>query len=48
MDLPSTLRELGIDEEYFEEMAAKAGQGLKKAFIPMEKEDVLAIYKAAL
>ena len=48
MDLPSTLRELGIDEEYFDEMAEKAGEGLKKAFIPMEKEDVLAIFKAAL
>ena len=48
MDLPSTLRELGIDEEYFDEMAEKAGAGLKKAFIPMEKEDVLAIFKAAL
>lgn len=48
MDLPSTLRELGIDEEYFDEMAEKAGAGLKKAFVPMEKEDVLAIFKAAL
>ena len=48
MDLPSTLKELGIDEEYFDEMAEKAGAGLKKAFIPMEKEDVLAIFKAAL
>lgn len=48
MDLPTTLRELGIDEEYFDEMAEKAGAGLKKAFIPMEKEDVLAIFKAAL
>lgn len=48
MDLPSTLREMGIDEEYFDVMAEKAGAGLKKAFIPMEKEDVLAIFRAAL
>lgn len=48
MDLPSTLRELGIDEEYFDVMAKKAGAELKKAFIPMGTEDVLAIFKAAL
>lgn len=48
MDLPSTLREMGIGEEYFDVMAEKAGAGLKKAFIPMEKEDVLAIFRAAL
>lgn len=48
MDLPVTLREMGIDEENFDVMAEKAGAGLKKAFIPMGKEDVLAIFKAAL
>lgn len=48
MDLPTNLREVGIGEENFEIMAEKAGAGLKKAFIPMDKEDVLAIYRAAL
>ena len=46
MNLPTTLAEVGIDESKFDVMAERAGAGLKKAFIPMDKEDVLAIYNA--
>ncbi len=48
MDLPTTLTEVGIDETYFDIMAEKAGKGLANAFIPMDKDDVLAIFKASL
>ncbi|MEG7530867.1 MAG: iron-containing alcohol dehydrogenase [Hungatella sp.] len=48
MDLPTTLREVGIDGQNFEKMAKGAGAHLKKAFVPMDAQDVLAIYKKAL
>lgn len=48
MELPVTLRDVGIDGQYFDIMAEKAGAGLKKAFVPMDKTDVLAIFEAAL
>ena len=41
MGLPTTLRELGIGEEYFGIMAKKAGAQLKSAFVPMDEKDVL-------
>lgn len=47
MDLPTTLREVGIDENKFDVMAEKAGAGLKKAFVPMDASDVKAIFEAA-
>lgn len=48
MDLPTTLREVGIDDQKFEIMAKKAGAQLKSAFVPMDEADVLAIFKKAL
>ena len=48
MDLPTQLREVGIDDGKFNVMAEKAGAGLKKAFVPMDASDVMAIYKQAL
>ena len=48
MNLPATLREVGIDESKFDVMAARAGAGLQKAFVPMTAEDVKEIYKKSL
>jgi alcohol dehydrogenase YqhD (iron-dependent ADH family) len=48
MGLPTTLREVGIDESNFDRMAEKAGNSLGKAFVPMKKDDVKAIYQRAL
>lgn len=47
--MPAHLRELGIDEEHFDIMAEKAANGgLAHGFVPLAKEDVLAIYRMAL
>ncbi|MEG1458696.1 MAG: iron-containing alcohol dehydrogenase [Acetivibrio sp.] len=48
MNLPTSLREIGIDDKNFEIMAKKAGAHLDRAFIPMNERDVLNIYKMAL
>ena len=50
LGLPSTLHEVGIGEEHLEEMAEKAATPAlqENAFVPLHKEDVLAIYKACL
>lgn len=47
MELPTTLRELGIGEEHFDIMAKKAGAQLKSAFVPMDEKDVLEIFHKA-
>lgn len=48
--IPMTLTEIGIDEEYFEKMAEDAVKygGLEEAYVPLTKEDVVAIFKACL
>lgn len=47
--MPAHLRELGIDETHFDVMAEKAANGgLAHGFVPLAKEDVLAIYRMAL
>lgn len=49
LGLPSALHEVGIGEEKLELMAERAARhGLEDAFVPLEKDDVLAIFKAAL
>ena len=49
LKLPKNLKEYGIDETHLEIMAQKAAnEGLKHAYKPLEKEDVLAIYKSCL
>lgn len=48
LDIPSTLREVGVTEEHFVTMAEKASKGLENAFYPLTSADVLAIYKASL
>lgn len=48
--IPMTLRELGIDDTHFEEMAEKSVRigGLDKAFVPLQKEDVVKILHKCL
>jgi hypothetical protein len=48
MDIPSTLREVGIGEENLEIMAQKGAKGLQNAFYPLDENDVLQILKASL
>lgn len=49
LEIPTTLREVGIDEEKLEVMANQAVRfGLEYGYKPLSNEDVLNIYKAAL
>lgn len=49
MNIPMTLREVGIeDDRYFEVMAEKSAASLRGAFIDLNKEDIIRIYQAAL
>ena len=48
MHMPATLHEVGItDEEHFDVMAQKAADGSKGSFVPLAKEDIVEIYRAA-
>jgi len=48
LGIPSTLREVGIEEEKLEEMAKQATvRGSLGNFLPLDSKDVLNIYKAA-
>ena len=48
MHMPATLHEVGItDEEHFDVMAQKAADGSKGSFVPLTKEDIVEIYRAA-
>ena len=48
MNLPTTLREVGIDDKKFDVMAERAGKGLQKAFVAMNEKDVKEIYQKSL
>lgn len=49
LGLPKTLSDFDIDEEYFDVMAEKAvANGLENAYVPLDKEAVIHIYKACL
>ena len=48
MRLPSTLSELGIDDEYFDVMAEKAAEGCYGSFVELTKDDIIAIFRASL
>lgn len=48
MGLPKNLRAVGItDDKNFDVMAQKACDGSKGSFVPLSKEDIVEIYKAA-
>lgn len=48
--IPMTLGELNIGEEHFEAMADHANRNdrLAHAFVPLTRDDVVAIYRACL
>ena len=49
MGMPATLREVGItDEKNFEVMAQKAADGCKGSYVPLTKDDIIQIFRAAL
>lgn len=48
MNIPSTLREVKIDEEYFDVMSEKAAKHLKGAYVELSPTQIKAIYQAAL
>lgn len=49
LKLPCTLSQYGIDETHLEVMAQKsADEGLEYAYVPLDKNDVLAIYRSCL
>lgn len=48
LHIPKTLKEVGISEEYFDEMAQKASSRLKGAYRELTKEEVKQIYQRAL
>lgn len=47
MGLPQTLKELGVGEDKLEIMAEKAAAYLGTAYVPLTKDDVLAIFRKA-
>ncbi len=47
MGLPQTLKELGVKEDKLEIMAEKAASYLATAYVPLDKDDVLAIFRKA-
>ena len=48
MRLPSSLSEVGIDDEYFDVMAEKAAAGCYGTFVNLTKDDIVAIFRASL
>lgn len=48
LEIPRTLSEIGVDDKHFEDMAEQAVQGKNGMYVPLEKEDIIKIYKAAL
>jgi len=48
MGLPTTLREVGIDDSRFAEMAQKAASNMGATYVKLTAEDVEAIFRAAL
>lgn len=48
MELPAYLRAVGIDsDEHFEIMAEKAAEGCVGCFVPLTKDDIVEIFRAA-
>ena len=45
---PKTLTEVGIDDKNFERMAEKASAVCGSSFVPLSKDDVMAIFRRSL
>jgi alcohol dehydrogenase YqhD (iron-dependent ADH family) len=48
LGLPANLRDIGINDQYFDVMAEKAAVFLDKAYVPLSKDDVKKIFYSAL
>ena len=48
MKIPRTLSEIGVDDKHFEEMAQAAAPGMARAYVPLSKEEIIELYRAAL
>ena len=48
MEIPRTLSEIGMTDEYFDEMAEMATARSRGMYVPLTKEEVIEIYRAAL
>ncbi|XVG98583.1 iron-containing alcohol dehydrogenase [Eubacteriales bacterium KG127] len=48
LGLPMSLAEVNIDDSNLEKMAEKLDGRFKNSFVPLDKKDILEIYKAAL
>ena len=48
MKIPRTLSEIGVDDKHFEDMASVAAPGMARAYVPLSKEEIIELYKAAL
>jgi alcohol dehydrogenase YqhD (iron-dependent ADH family) len=48
MEIPRTLSAIGMTDQYFDEMATQASARSMGMYVPLTKEEVIEIYKAAL
>lgn len=48
MRIPRTLSEIGVDDKHLDDMAEVAAPGLTRAYVPLTKEEIIEMYKAAL
>lgn len=48
LHMPVSLSELGIDEQYFEQMAESCLPFCEGCYVPLSKDDIVSIYKRAL
>lgn len=48
LGMPKNLKEIGIDDTYFEQMAEKCLPFCKGCYVPLTKEDIINIYRNAL
>lgn len=46
LGIPATLRELGVEDTYFEQMGQRLAPLLKSAYVPLTARQVVSIYKA--
>ncbi|MDD6679478.1 MAG: iron-containing alcohol dehydrogenase [Firmicutes bacterium] len=46
--IPRTLGELGVDDKHLEDMAQVAAAGMARAYVPLTKDEIVELYRAAL
>lgn len=48
LEIPRTLSEIGVDDKHFGDMADQAVERKNDMYVPLSKDDIINIYKAAL